>query len=401
MNRDLQRHKRNDCVKWIAVFLAVILLATGVAAALTQGFKDANPYCWFGHDYGEDGVCVRCGKEKTIDEDDAAAHGENMLFATTQSHGISVVAEPLSESASVPATIAANSQTLTATITPSDATNKAVDWSIAWQNSSSTWAKGKTISDYLTITPTSDGALTATVTCKKAFGERAIVTCKVRTDDTLTATCSVDYKKRVVGVDFSMKITWNDEVPVNWSFVHTNLNPTVDFPAFKAGWSYQNWVLGFCEKDNTSCPVTVFYSDFTATSSYDGVAVFVAPTAEYIAALKAAGFTTAVNAGEYVQLNATNGGTFPEATVGDLLIGNLVAKRSGTSAKDGINDYTQFSKLQTYLREHSSSVMLQIKLQMIGGDSTRDAVTVYNVKFSSSSLQTLAQSLSVTNGITF
>ena len=97
------------------------------------------------------------------------------------------------------AQIANSAQTVTATITPSDATNKEVDWSIAWKNSNSTWAKGKTLSDYLTLSPTSDGALTATVTCKKAFGEQAIVTCKVRTDDTLTATCTVDYKQRVVG----------------------------------------------------------------------------------------------------------------------------------------------------------------------------------------------------------
>ena len=352
------------------------------------------------------GVFVACNpieNEKTKTTADAVDPGEFDLNVVEES-GImlssSVIPKELYGEYGI-AQIANSAQTVTATITPSDATNKEVDWSIAWKNANSTWAKGKTLSDYLTLSPTSDGALTATVTCKKAFGEQAIVTCKVRTDDTLTATCTVDYKQRVIGIDFSMKINWSNEFPVNWTFVHTNLNPTVDFPSFKAGWVYQDWALGFCDKSNTSCPVTATYSECTSTSSWDGVTLYVAPTAEYIAALKAAGFTTTVNAGQYVQVNATNGGTFPEATVGDLLVGNLVAKRSGTTAKDGINNYTQFSKLQTYLREHSSSVMLQIKLQMIGGDSTRDAVTVYNVKFSSSSLQALAQGLSVTNGIMF
>lgn len=67
MNRDLQKHKQSDCIKWIAVFLAVILLATGVAAALTQGFRDANPYCWFGHKYGDDGNGIVVDADSTFD----------------------------------------------------------------------------------------------------------------------------------------------------------------------------------------------------------------------------------------------------------------------------------------------------------------------------------------------
>lgn len=59
------------------------------------------------------------------------------------------------------------SQTITAVITPADAPNKAVDWSIAWADGDS--RASENISDYITVTPASDGALTATVTCKKSF----------------------------------------------------------------------------------------------------------------------------------------------------------------------------------------------------------------------------------------
>ena len=55
------------------------------------------------------------------------------------------------------------SQTLVATITPSTATNKKVDWSVSWLDSSA--AGGKTVTDYVTVTPLSDGSLTATLTC--------------------------------------------------------------------------------------------------------------------------------------------------------------------------------------------------------------------------------------------
>ena len=202
MNRDLQKHKQSDCIKWIAVFLAVILLATGVAAALTQGFKEANPYCWFGHDYDESGKCVRCGKEKPIDEDDVSAHGENLVFASVENHGINVVAEPVNDIA--PTAAAANSQTLTATVSPAEASNKTVDWSIAWKNASSSWATGKTVTDYVTVTPTSDGALTATVQCLQAFAEQVVVKVTLRADTSISATCNVDYRKKLESVSYTL-----------------------------------------------------------------------------------------------------------------------------------------------------------------------------------------------------
>ena len=42
----LNKHAKGDRVKWIITFVAIILLAVGVAAALTVGFTNANPYGW-------------------------------------------------------------------------------------------------------------------------------------------------------------------------------------------------------------------------------------------------------------------------------------------------------------------------------------------------------------------
>ena len=64
---------------------------------------------------------------------------------------------------------------LTATITPEYAEDKTVDWSVAFDNPSSAWATGKTVTNYVTVTPTSDGALTATVSCLQDFGDRKSV----------------------------------------------------------------------------------------------------------------------------------------------------------------------------------------------------------------------------------
>lgn len=88
--------------------------------------------------------------------------------------------------------------TLTATIGPSGAANQAVDWSVAWKNSSSSWANGKTVGNYVTITPTSDGALTAKLKSSgQAFGEQIIVTVTSREDTSVKATATVDWYGKI------------------------------------------------------------------------------------------------------------------------------------------------------------------------------------------------------------
>lgn len=89
-------------------------------------------------------------------------------------------------------------RTITATVEPNDADNKAVDWSVAFKNASSAWATGKSVTDYVTIVPASDGALTATVTCKQAFGEQIVITCSSRESADISASATVDYEKKVI-----------------------------------------------------------------------------------------------------------------------------------------------------------------------------------------------------------
>ena len=87
--------------------------------------------------------------------------------------------------------------TLSVTVTPAElAPYVKVDWSVAWQNADSEWATGKTVTDYVTVTPTADGALTAEVACKAAFGEKVVVSVSVRDDATLKAECVCDYRER-------------------------------------------------------------------------------------------------------------------------------------------------------------------------------------------------------------
>lgn len=93
--------------------------------------------------------------------------------------------------------------TLRATITPENATNKAVDWSVSFVNASSSWASGKTVTDYVTITPTEDGSLIAEVECKEAFGEQIKITVVSRDNPEAVAECTVDYKQKFLGYKVS------------------------------------------------------------------------------------------------------------------------------------------------------------------------------------------------------
>lgn len=96
--------------------------------------------------------------------------------------------------------VAQSAYTITATITPSNADDKTVDWAVAWKDGNSTWAKGKTVTNYVTITPTSDGALTASVSCLAAFGEQIIVTVTPRANTDISATCTLDYRQTITGI---------------------------------------------------------------------------------------------------------------------------------------------------------------------------------------------------------
>lgn len=110
---------------------------------------------------------------------------------------------------------------LTATITPANATNKAVDWTVTWvggrehdggsSEGSSDWSEGKTVTDYVTVTPTSDGALTANVECLQAFGTQVRVTVTSRDNTSVKANATVDYTEKLSAV----KATFGSTVLTN------------------------------------------------------------------------------------------------------------------------------------------------------------------------------------------
>lgn len=94
-----------------------------------------------------------------------------------------------------PAGISVN---VTANVEPSTATNKAVDWSVMWADTTNT----ANVSDYVTVTPASNGSTTATITCYKAFTGDILVVVTTR-EGGYTADCVVSF----VGKPTSLTLT--------------------------------------------------------------------------------------------------------------------------------------------------------------------------------------------------
>ncbi len=200
-----RQHVRSDATKWAVTALAILLIGVILAGIITDGFRDANPYCWFGHEYDENGICVKCGEEKPAEEpgdltpinpDDKVL--SNLKVSSGISRGVRLYA-------AAPVVQANNviTQTLTAHIEPADADNQRVTWSVAWQNPASEYATSKTVTDYVTVTPESDGSLTATVSCLQDFGEKVVVTVTAEDNAEIKATAVCDYLQRVESLEFT------------------------------------------------------------------------------------------------------------------------------------------------------------------------------------------------------
>lgn len=139
-------------------------------------------------------------EDLNVSKDMSNRFDNSVVIESDSEQGISLLLGTASTSSD-----GSSSQTLTATIEPDDASNKLVDWSVSFKNPSSTWASGKKASDYVSVAPSSDGSLTATLTCKQAFAEQIIIKCSSRELSDIFATATVDYRKKVTGVTVKMK----------------------------------------------------------------------------------------------------------------------------------------------------------------------------------------------------
>lgn len=101
---------------------------------------------------------------------------------------------------------------VSAEITPANARDKTVSWSVAWSSSDCPY----NISDFISL-DYSDDSLNCWVNVLKPFEWQAILTCKSNMVPSVKATCSIDYIKRTApsGVTETNKIFGGD--PTNYT----------------------------------------------------------------------------------------------------------------------------------------------------------------------------------------
>ena len=247
MKNELQKHKTADTVKWIAVFIAIIVLTAGMLAALTNGFTDFNQYGWL--DEKEE------SKQEPADVTDG--DGDKLVSGKVYDMPTAMIfrnATSLSMSAS-------GGITVTATVKPDSAVNKNVDWTVSWQNPESEFATGKTATDYVTAQPSSDGSTTAVISCLAPFGEQIKVSVISRANPGAYAVMTVDYEKKVSGVS---AIATNED----YTFSGTTLKLDDS-----SGWSNSDknysdyWDLTYTYSEGTLDPASVTKVEYYVKSS--------------------------------------------------------------------------------------------------------------------------------------
>lgn len=176
--------KRNDKIKWVVAFILIAVLFLGMAGILVKLFLPGKPATDTANKPMQSGFVLSGTEEAGI-----SLMSANIAEGDFAAYGVS----PLSESA----------VTLTATVTPAEATYPQVDWAVSFLSLSS-WASGKNVTDYVTVTPSSDGALTATAECKQPFGEPVVITVRSRKNPEAFASCSCNYVKRVESAEVKL-----------------------------------------------------------------------------------------------------------------------------------------------------------------------------------------------------
>ena len=169
---------------WIITIVAMVLVAIlsiGLLCALFIQPKD---------DKQEDTEQTAVNEQATVVDGEGNAMVSGKTYAMPQRMVFAATAAE--------AVTASEGITLTATVSPETADNKAVDWGVSFVNPSSSWASGKTVTDYVTVTPSSDGALTANVNCLQAFGEQIKVTVISCVNPEAKAECTLDYARRIL-----------------------------------------------------------------------------------------------------------------------------------------------------------------------------------------------------------
>lgn len=129
-----------------------------------------------------------------------ATDNDGTVINNAAENGVRLMSEKISPflyAANGVSETAESAYTITATVLPEDASNKNLTWEFSFKNASSSWAKGKRVTDYVTVSSSGDTNNVAVLSCKKAFGEQILLKAISAADNTKSATVTVDYRQKI------------------------------------------------------------------------------------------------------------------------------------------------------------------------------------------------------------
>lgn len=195
-NNELYEHKRSDTVKWVLTLCAFILVGVMLAGVILGWFdkKEEPP----AEEEQTEQAAVIDGDGNAMDEDTVYPMPEKMSFSAA------AFAEPLAQFGEPTGTVTSEQSVdvrIEAYVYPESAANKEVDFSVTWGNAPTHGSEE--VTNYLTVTPDSDGSTTATVSCKKAFGDDTIIITVTTREGGYTATCTVSFTGIASGIEIT------------------------------------------------------------------------------------------------------------------------------------------------------------------------------------------------------
>ena len=194
---ELNRHKSSDTVKWVLTLIAFILV----------GVMFAGIFCgWFERKEEQPAEEEQTEQAAVVDENGNAMN-EDTIYPMPAKMSFSAAALVEAQAvASTASTIAERSieVQIEAYVTPENATNREVDFSVAWGDGAQRSAEP--VTNYVTVTPQSDGSRIATVACSQGFGNDTILITVTTRDGGFQATCTVTFE----GAPSSLKFVYNN-----------------------------------------------------------------------------------------------------------------------------------------------------------------------------------------------
>lgn len=167
--------KKKTALQILAIVMLTVFTALMIVANVWQGQTSADEILYIGNDE----TVVMNGEE--ID-----SMPKNLTFA----------AESLSDNKTL-------SVKIQATVQPERALNRLVDWSYQWSEGAT--RAEEAVTDYLTVTPDSDGSRNVTVTCLKPFqGDTIILTVTTR-EGGFTANCTIGCRNSLQSITVENK----------------------------------------------------------------------------------------------------------------------------------------------------------------------------------------------------